>query len=182
MNTRPIRFNTAISPPSGVRKQPHPAPGAPGGKLAGRSRRGSRAREAAISRLRQMWLPDVPTSTPASNNSRQLSGSTPAPPEMFSQLAMTKFAALRWMSFGNSARTARRPGLPTMSPRKSRFMPEGSKGPRVQGSERARALHARTLGPSDPWTLSGELRGPNLPDDRHLDLSRIGHLALDLAR
>src|SRR5690348_14155382 len=76
----------------------------------------------------------------------------PLPPEAFSQFATTKSAPSRAISRGRTARTARRPGRPTTSPRKTSLM------------------------------SSREVARPRLADHGDLDLSGIRHLLLDLAR
>src|SRR5690242_10024477 len=90
---------------------------------------------------------------PASNSSSALRGSMPFPPEAFSQLAITKSTPASACRRAVTTAAARRPGLPTMSPRKSR---------RIRHSP-------------------GDVARSGLPDDGHLDLPRVGHLLLDLA-
>src|SRR5262245_49311738 len=105
-----------------------------------------------MSRLCQMWLPEVRTSTPASRSSSAARGLIPLPCDAFSPLATTKSISASRRSPGSMDARARRPGRPTTSPRNSR---------RISVRDLAR---------------------PRLPDHRDLDLARIGHLLLDPSR
>src|SRR5262245_3404141 len=104
------------------------------------------------SRLCQMWLPDVMTSTPASRSSSAPRGLIPFPFDAFSPLATTKSSSASRRSRARTVATARRPGRPTTSPR-----------------NRSRISMS-------------DLAGPGLPDHGHLDLTRVGHLLLDPPR
>src|SRR5579875_1337833 len=81
-------------------------------------------------------------------------GSIPLPPEAFSPLATTNCTAPAATRRETTAATARRPGRPTTSPRKSSRTPPSA----------------------------GDVACARLADHRHLDLAGIGHLLLDLAR
>src|SRR5512136_2395861 len=98
-----------------------------------------------------MWLPEVMTST-CMNRSLPISSVMPLPPAAFSPLAMTIAGRCFLMRPGRNLSRARRPGRPTMSPRK------------------------RT--PSS----AGIFDRPHLPDDGDLDLARVIELGLDLRR
>src|SRR5438552_9746753 len=154
MKTRPIRFRTATR--ASERRAfctVHPTPGTPGGKFNGRSSRPLSRMYGTISRFCQTWLPEVSTSTPVSCSSSAERGSTPFPPDAFSQLAMTNSMPSCAARRGTRAASARRPGRPTTSPRKRSPM-------RPSARDFAR---------------------PGLADHRHLDLSGVRHLLLDLA-
>src|SRR5947207_1342172 len=154
MKTRPIRFRTATR--ASERRAfctVHPTPGTPGGKFNGRSSRPLSRMYGTISRFCQTWLPEVSTSTPASCSSSAERGSTPFPPDAFSQLAMMNSMSSCAARRGTRAASARRPGRPTTSPRKrSRMRPSAR-----------------------------DFARPGLADHRHLDLSGVRHLLLDLA-
>src|SRR5579885_2582760 len=81
-------------------------------------------------------------------------GSIPLPPEAFSPLATTNCTAPAATRRETTAATARRPGRPTTSPRKSSRTPPSAR----------------------------DVACARLADHRHLDLAGIGHLLLDLAR
>ena len=63
-----------------------------------------------------MWLPDVITSTPASNSASAVDGVSPIPPATFSPLAVTKSMPRSSRIPGSACSIATRPGLPMMSP------------------------------------------------------------------
>jgi len=65
-----------------------------------------------ISRLSQMWLPDVRTSAPDSKACRAIGGVTPKPAAAFSMLTTVKSIACSWRSCGKSLAIACRPGSP----------------------------------------------------------------------
>src|SRR5438105_3862373 len=63
---------------------------------------------------------------PMAKKSSAMARVRPKPPAAFSPLAITKSSLSLWRSAGSSAWTTSRPGLPIMSPIKSRFMKGGS--------------------------------------------------------
>jgi len=65
-----------------------------------------------ISRLSQMWLPDVKTSAPASKACRAIGGVTPKPAAAFSMLTTAKSIACSRRRRGTSFAIACRPGSP----------------------------------------------------------------------
>src|SRR5215471_8553649 len=100
-----------------------------------------------------MWLPEEKTSIGIRESSSHSSSVIPKPPAAFSMLTTVKSIRRLSMSGSSASWSARRPGAPTTSPTKSRFMRDAS----------ARVLH-----------------GARLPNDRDLDLAGILELRLDL--
>src|SRR5512146_1121050 len=100
-----------------------------------------------------MWLPPVRTSTPAPKSSRTAASVMPVPPAAFSQLATTRSVSRRDDSPARNSRTARRPGLPTTSPRNRTHIPPA---------------------------LPGVFHGPRLADHGDADLAGVRKLRLDL--
>ena len=85
MKVRPWRLMT-VTPVAGH----DAAAGRPGGSSAGAGWARPRSRWGMISFWSQMWLPEVMTSTPASNSSRAVARVRPRPAAAFSPLAMTR--------------------------------------------------------------------------------------------
>src|SRR4030042_593153 len=96
-----------------------------------------------------MWLPEVRTST-CMKRSWPISSVMPLPPAAFSPLATIMAGACFLMSPGRNLSMARRPGRPTMSPRK-----------RIPNS-------------------AGIFDRSHLPNDGDLDLAGVIELVLDL--
>src|SRR5208282_3182144 len=101
-----------------------------------------------------MWLPLVSRSMPWLKSWSATAGVMPMPPEAFSPLATTRSMKYWSTSRGTSSSTARRPGLPTISPINRMFMPGAAS--------------------------AGVLYRPGLPDDGNLDLAGIAEVLLDL--
>src|SRR5579872_4731560 len=115
MKTRPWRLTMVrLVSPTGIRIQPRP--GTPGGYFSGRMMRDSSGSSSNASRWSHTWLPVVSPAMPMPNISSAVSRVMPAPPAMFSPLAITTSGAWSSRSRGRRRRTALRPGLPTMSP------------------------------------------------------------------
>src|SRR3954454_7598488 len=132
-----------------------------------------------------MWLPDVMTSTPAANNASALDTVRPIPPATFSPFAVTKSIRRSSRMPASSRSTAIRPGFPMMSPIiRIRQAPGGRGASPLGGLPRpARSLRpAVTTGlpPSRAPALLRVLDRARLADHRHLDLTRVGQVVLDL--
>src|SRR5438445_9818125 len=134
-----------------------------------------------------MWLPEVMTSTPASNSASAVVRVRPMPPARFSPLAVTNSTPRSARRPGSSCSTARRPGLPMTSPIiRTRSAPAGRAvslfgglpGPALTPS---RSAAPRPCPADPPPRLLRVLHRPRLADDGHLDLARIGQCFLDLA-
>src|SRR5581483_8602502 len=69
-----------------------------------------------ISRLSQMWLPVVRTSTPRSSNSSAIAGVRPNPPAAFSAFAISRSTPRLGTSWGSNSLQIARPGRPKISP------------------------------------------------------------------
>ncbi len=93
-----------------------------------------------------MWLPDVITSTPASNRASAVDGVSPIPPATFSPLAVTKSIPRSSRIPGSACSMATRPGFPMMSPIiRIRVAPSGRGALPLGGLPRpARSLRAFT--------------------------------------
>src|SRR5262249_18612101 len=157
MTTRPIRFSTATlwGPAFTVTC---PTPGVPAGKFAGRSRRFSLVMYSTISRLSQMWLPEVRTSAPASNACRAIGGGTPDAAAGVSRFTPAK----------NIARALAGGGRRWAQARKEL----GDRLPARLAVDVAdhQDVHERLLRHFD---------GACLADDDHFDVAGILHLGLD---
>src|SRR5262245_49913500 len=141
-----------------------------------------------------MWLPEVSTSTPTANSASATLIVRPIPPARFSPLAVTKSIERCSRSPGTRASTASRPGLPITSPIiNTRHAPAGRGAlpfaglpsrtrPAARASGEVSDIAGR-LAPAcvrDGCCLLGVFDRAGLPDDRDLDLARVGQLLLDL--
>jgi len=82
------------------------------------------ARNRALQDDRRIGMPVVMASTPWLKSSSAMSGVIPLPPAEFSPLAMMTSRPCACFNLGRSSLTARRPGLPTMSPMNKIFTQE----------------------------------------------------------
>src|SRR5690349_6319229 len=157
-----------------------------------------------------MWLPDVMTSTPAPSSALAVDAVRPIPPATFSPLAVTKSIPRSSRRPGRTCSTATRPGLPIMSPIIRTRTAPGGRGALPFGGlpGRVRPIGPGDVSPVASVTRGryrttavvvlrrgseagdrapaagprlGVLHGARLADDRHLDLTRVGQLFLDLA-
>src|ERR1051325_5613727 len=118
--------------------------------MAGRSKRSSLGMNSRISRLSQMWLPEVSTSTCWSRNVLAMAGVTPKPAAAFSTFTTVRSMSCCSRRDGRSLAIAARPGSPKTSPTIRIFM-----------------------------ELFCHFDGACLPDDDDLDVPRILHLGFD---
>src|SRR6185295_14718059 len=88
-----------------------------------------------ISRLSQMWLPEVMQSTPRPRISSQISRVTPKPPAAFSTLAMQYSTSYFRNTPGSAFFRIARPGFPTTSPIMRMFMVLRRPGAGGQGAD-----------------------------------------------